>query len=149
MKILVINGPNINMLGVREPEIYGKETYYDLVSKIMKKGEELKIEVSCYQSNHEGDIIDKIQSAYNKFDGIIINPAGYTHTSVAIPDAIKAVMLPCVEVHISQVNNREEYRKISYVREACIAVVSGEGTDGYLSALEILLKALEKNEKKS
>ena len=149
MKILVINGPNINMLGIREPEIYGKETYFDLVSKIMKKGEELKIEIECYQSNHEGDIIDKIQSAYNKFDGIIINPAGYTHTSVAIADSIKAVMLPCVEVHISEVNNREEYRKVSYVRDVCIAVVSGEGTDGYLSALEIICRALEKNEKNS
>lgn len=144
MKILVINGPNLNMLGVREPEIYGKETYYDLISKIRKKAEALKIEVECYQSNHEGDIIDKIQSAYNNCDGIIINPAGYTHTSVAIPDAIKAVMLPCVEVHISKVDSREEYRKISYVREVCIATVSGEGTDGYLRAMEIILEALEK-----
>lgn len=149
MKILVINGPNLNMLGIREPEIYGKETYYDLVSKIMKKGAELNAEIECYQSNHEGDIIDKIQSAYNKFDGIIINPAGYTHTSVAIPDAIKAVMLPCIEVHISEVNNREEYRKISYVREVSLATVCGEGTDGYCHALEILLEALEKNKKKS
>ena len=149
MKILVINGPNLNMLGIREPHIYGKETYFDLVSKIMKRGEELNVKIECYQSNHEGDIIDKIQSAYNNFDGIIINPGGYTHTSVAIPDAIKAVMLPCVEVHISAVDSREEYRKTSYVREACIATIAGEGTDGYLSALEILLKALEKNEKKS
>ncbi|MBR1968961.1 MAG: type II 3-dehydroquinate dehydratase [Clostridia bacterium] len=149
MKILVINGPNINMLGIREPEIYGKETYFDLISKIMKKGEELKVQIECYQSNHEGDIIDKIQSAYKKFDGIIINPAGYTHTSVAIADSIKAVMLPCVEVHISKVDSREEYRKISYVKEASIATVSGEGTDGYCHALEIICNALEKNEKNS
>ena len=129
MKILVINGPNLNMLGVREPDIYGKETYADLVKKIRKHAEKKDIEVEFYQSNHEGGIVDAIQNAYGKADGIVINPAAYTHTSIAIPDAVKAVSLPTVEVHISDPDTREDFRKTSYIRQACIATVRGRGTD--------------------
>lgn len=138
-KIMVINGPNLNMLGIREPEHYGKQTYSYLVEKITRHATEREVEIVCKQSNHEGDLVDYIQSAYNVCDGIIINPGAYTHTSIAIYDAVKAVSLPCVEVHISDVDSREEFRRISYIRAACIATVSGHGIDGYCEALDILL----------
>lgn len=136
--ILVINGPNLNMLGVREPDIYGKETYEVLVALIEEWAAELDCQVECFQSNHEGAIVDEIQAAYGRFDGIVINPAAYTHTSVAILDALKAVGLPAVEVHISDVNTREEFRKISYAGLACAAHFIGLGFDGYKKALEYL-----------
>ena len=138
MKILVINGPNLNMLGIREPDIYGKNTYNDLVDMIDAHCKEKGIEVEQYQSNHEGDLVDKIQYAYKKFDGIVINPGAYTHTSVAILDAVKAVGIPCVEVHISEVNERENFRKISYIRAACVKTVSGHGFNGYIEAIDYL-----------
>lgn len=140
MNILVINGPNLNMLGVREPGIYGKETYKDLVDKIEKYAREINVDVKCYQSNHEGDIVDVIQFALGIYDGIVINPGAYTHTSIAILDALKAVSLPAVEVHISDVDARESFRQISYVREACFLTISGKGTDGYLMAIDALVK---------
>ncbi len=141
MKILVINGPNLNMLGIREPNIYGRETYGMLLDKISFYAAEKGVTVEFYQSNHEGGIIDRIQEAYGNTDGIVINPGGYTHTSVAIPDAVKAVGIPTVEVHISDVNSREDFRKISYIRPVCIGTVSGMGTDGYLAAIDMLLEA--------
>ncbi len=137
-KILVINGPNLNMLGIREPEIYGHTTYVELEEKIRTWASELGVDVKLFQSNHEGDIIDEIQAAYGRFDGIIINPAGYTHTSVAIPDAVKAVGIPAVEVHISDIDKREDFRRTSYIRPVCIATVQGQGVEGYKKALEIL-----------
>ena len=140
MKLLVINGPNLNMLGIREPDIYGKETYKDLIQMIENYCKEKNIEVKCYQSNHEGELIDEIQSAYNVRDGIIINPGGYTHTSVALLDALKAVGIPAVEVHISDVEKREGYRQISYVREYCEKTISGMGLDGYIKAIDYLLE---------
>ena len=140
MKILVINGPNLNMLGIREPGIYGKNTFADLLALLEDTAKELGVEVEQYQSNHEGDLVDKIQWAYGKVDGIVINPAAYTHTSVAILDALKAVSIPAVEVHISDVTAREDFRQISYVRPACIATVTGRGFAGYLDAVDILLK---------
>lgn len=139
MKILVLNGPNLNMLGIREPDIYGKSTYNDLCELINGHAVKKGIEVEIYQSNHEGELVDKIQQAYNVFDGIVINPAAYTHTSVALLDALKAVGIPAVEVHISDVSAREAYRQISYIREACKATVSGKGFSGYLEAIDILL----------
>ena len=138
MKILVINGPNLNLLGVREPDIYGREDYNALVDMIELHAKELGVEVGIFQSNHEGDIVDCIQDALGDFDAIVINPAAYTHTSVAIADAIKAVALPAVEVHISDVSSREPFRQISYVRDACVATVSGHGFKGYLEAMDIL-----------
>ena len=154
MKILVIDGPNINMLGVREPEIYGRATYEDLVDMTRAKAREISeanyaagremVKVNFIQSNHEGEIVTAIQKAYGMYDGIIINPAAYTHTSIAILDALKAVGIPTVEVHISDVSAREEWRQISYVREACIATVSGEGIEGYSHALEILVENIGK-----
>lgn len=144
MNILVINGPNINMLGIREPDIYGKETYASLLKKIENYGESQNVAISCYQSNHEGDLVDAIQNAYGIYDGIVINPGAYTHTSIALLDALKAVGIPTVEVHISNVDSREEFRKISYVRSACIKTVSGKGTDGYILALDELKKRLSK-----
>lgn len=139
MKLLILNGPNMNMLGIREPEIYGHETYEDLMEMIQRHAEELGVEAVCKQSNHEGTLVDEIQRAYfDKFDGIVINPAGYTHTSVAIGDALKAVGLPAVEIHVSDVQNREDFRKISLVRDAVIATVSGQGLKGYLTAMDIL-----------
>ena len=138
MKILVINGPNINMLGIREPEHYGKETYADLVAKIQKHCDAKGVEVKIFQSNHEGDIVDEIQKAYGYADGIVINPAAYTHTSVAILDAVKSVNIPTVEVHISKVEEREDFRQISYVRLACAKTITGHGTDGYLEAIDYL-----------
>lgn len=139
MKMLILNGPNMNMLGIREPEIYGHETYEDLMDMIQRHAEELGVEVVCVQSNHEGTLVDEIQKAYfDGIDGIVINPAGYTHTSVAIGDALKAVGLPAVEVHVSDVQNREDFRKISLIRDAVIATVSGQGLKGYLTAMDIL-----------
>ena len=138
MKLLVINGPNLNMLGIREPQHYGSRTYAQLCGMIEKHCAKEGIEVEIYQSNHEGDLVDKIQSAYENADGIVINPAAYTHTSVALLDALKAVSLPAVEVHISDVDSREDFRKISYVRQACIKTVSGHGFEGYLEAIDIV-----------
>lgn len=140
MKILVINGPNLNMLGIREPDIYGKSTYEDLCVLITNYAEKQGVEVEIYQSNHEGDLVDKIQEAYKKVDGIVINPAAYTHTSVAILDAVKSVGIPTVEVHISAVENREDFRQVSYVRQACIKTITGLGFDGYLRAIDKLIK---------
>lgn len=144
MKILVINGPNINMLGIREPEHYGKETYKDLVEKIEKYCEEKNIECECYQSNHEGNLVDKIQQAFGVFDGIVINPGAYTHTSVAILDAVKAVSIPTVEVHISKLDEREDFRQISFIRLAAIKTISGLGTDGYLRGIDTIIDFLGK-----
>lgn len=141
-KILVINGPNLNMLGIREPEIYGKKTYEDLLMFIEEEANKLNIEVSFYQSNHEGEIIDKIQTAYKVYDGIVINPAAYTHTSIAIADALKAVGIPTVEVHLSDVSKREKFRQISYVKPVCIETVKGKGFEGYIDAMNILLKVI-------
>lgn len=135
MKILVINGPNINMLGVREPGIYGKNTFADLLQILENIAKELCIEVEQYQSNHEGDIVDKIQWAYGKVDGIVINPAAYTHTSVAILDALKSVSIPAVEVHISDVDSRESFRQISYAGMACCKTIKGHGLNGYREAI--------------
>ncbi|MBO4453345.1 MAG: type II 3-dehydroquinate dehydratase [Clostridia bacterium] len=139
MKILVINGPNINMLGIREPEIYGREDYNSLCETVRLHAEKCGVGVEIYQSNHEGDLIDKIQSAYGVFDGIVINPAGYTHTSVALLDALKAVAIPAVEVHISDITEREPFRSASYVRSACLATVIGRGIKGYCDAMDILI----------
>lgn len=138
MKILVINGPNLNLLGLREPDIYGKRTYDDLLRMISQEAERLHVSVEFVQSNHEGDLVDAIQRAYQAFDGIIINPGAYTHTSVALLDAVKAVGVPTVEVHISDPDTREEFRKISYIRAACAASIKGHGLDGYLEALRFL-----------
>ncbi len=138
MKILVINGPNINMLGIREPEHYGKETYADLVEKIKKHCENKNIEVKIFQSNHEGDLVDEIQKAYPDVDGIVINPGAYTHTSIAILDAVKSVSIPTVEVHISKVEEREDFRQISFVRLACVKTITGHGTQGYIEAIDYL-----------
>ena len=139
MKILVINGPNINMLGIREKHIYGSENYDALLELCKKTAAELGVELECYQSNHEGDLVDKIQWAYfNNVDGIVINPGAYTHTSIALLDAVKSVMIPTVEVHISKVEEREAFRQVSYIREACVATITGKGFAGYLEAVDIL-----------
>ena len=143
MKILVINGPNLNMLGIREPNHYGKETYSDLVEKIQKHADKLNVTVAFRQSNHEGDLVDYIQSAYQTYDGIVINPGAYTHTSISLLDAVKAVGIPTVEVHISDVNSREDFRKISYIRSACVLTISGHGTDGYIEAIDHLTKGAD------
>jgi len=143
MKLLVINGPNLNMLGIREPDHYGKETYVDLVNKIESYCGEKDIYCECYQSNHEGGLVDKIQEAYGNFDGIVINPGAYTHTSVAILDAVKSVSIPTVEVHISKVEEREDFRQISYIRLACVKTITGLGTDGYLRAIDFLVDFLK------
>ncbi len=139
MKILVINGPNINMLGLREPQIYGSENFKTLCEKVKKHAEKLGVQVELYQSNHEGDLVGKIQEAYGNTDGIIINPAAYTHTSIALLDAVKAVGIPTVEVHISAVEKREDFRQISYIRDACIKTITGKGINGYLEALDFLV----------
>ena len=141
MNILVINGPNLNMLGIREPEIYGTATYADLCRLIEEHAAQHGIEVTLYQSNHEGDLVDAIQQAYGKADGIVINPGAYTHTSIAIPDALKAVALPAVEVHISDPDTRDEFRKTSYVRAACVKTIKGHGFNGYLEAMDYLTGA--------
>ena len=138
MKILVINGPNINMLGIREPGIYGKQSFTDLLSLLDDAAERLGIEIEQYQSNHEGCIVDKIQEAYGKFQGIVINPAAYTHTSVAILDALKSVSIPAVEVHISDVDSRESFRQISYPGLYCEKTIKGQGLNGYIQAIEYL-----------
>lgn len=139
MKILVLNGPNLNMLGVREPDIYGKSTYADLIAMIRAYCAEKGIEVEFKQSNHEGTLVDYIQQAYfEKTDGIVINPGAYTHTSVALLDALKAVSIPTVEVHISDVDNRDEFRKISYVSYAACKTIKGHGFEGYIEAVEFL-----------
>lgn len=143
MKILVINGPNLNMLGIREPDHYGKETYGDLVNKIEQYCKEKNVCCECYQSNHEGCLVDKIQEAYGKYDGIVINPGAYTHTSIAILDAVKSVMIPTVEVHISKVEEREDFRQISYIRKACVKTITGLGTDGYLRAIDFLEEVIK------
>lgn len=135
MNILVINGPNINMLGIREPGIYGKQTFSDLLILLDRTAKELNISVDQFQSNHEGDLVDKIQSALGKYDGIVINPAAYTHTSVAILDALKSVSIPAVEVHISDVDSRESFRQISYAGLACEKTIKGQGIYGYQQAI--------------
>lgn len=135
MKILVINGPNINMLGIREPGIYGKNTYQDLLKLIRDTGLQLSLEIDHFQSNHEGAIVDTIQAALGKYDGIVINPAAYTHTSVAILDALKAVSIPAVEVHISDVDAREAFRQISYPGLYCEKTIKGQGIEGYRQAI--------------
>ena len=138
MKIRVINGPNINMLGIREPDIYGRTTYDDLVRMILKHGEETDVEVEVLQSNHEGDLVTYIQECFQKVDGIVINPGAYTHTSIAILDAAKSVSIPTVEVHISKVEEREDFRQISYIRKACVKTITGHGVNGYLEAMYFL-----------
>ena len=139
MKILVINGPNLNMLGIREPGIYGSENYNSLLEKISAHAKEKDVEVDFYQSNHEGALVDKIQEAYGVFDGIVINPGAYTHTSIALLDAVKAVGIPTVEVHISDVSKREDFRQISYIRQACVKTITGHGIAGYTEAMEFLV----------
>ena len=138
MKILVLNGPNINMLGIREPGIYGSQSYRELLRLLDAWAQELGVQIEHYQSNHEGCLVDKIQSAYGNFDGIIINPAAYTHTSIAILDALKAVALPAVEVHISDVSQREDFRQVSYAGMACVKTIMGQGLDGYRQAMAFL-----------
>lgn len=149
MKILVINGPNMNMLGIRQPEIYGKATYEDLKAMIAAEADRLGVQVDFFQSNHEGALVDAIQQAYfDRVDGIIINPAAYTHTSVALLDAVKAVGIPTVEVHISKVEDREDFRQVSYIRAACAKTITGEGLQGYCMAADFLYEMLtEKNQR--
>ena len=142
MKILVLNGPNINMLGIREPGVYGSQSYAELLRLLQVWADELGVQMEHYQSNHEGCLVDKIQEAYGKFDGIVINPAAYTHTSVAILDALKAVAIPAVEVHISDVKQREDFRQISYAGKACVKTIMGQGLDGYRQAMFFLKKYL-------
>ncbi len=138
MKVLVINGPNLNMLGIREPEVYGHETYDDLCALIRAEAEKLGAEVEFFQSNSEGELVGAIQRAYRRMDGIVINPAAYTHTSVALLDAVKAVGVPTVEVHISDPDTREPFRRVSYIRAACVATIKGKGFAGYIEALRLL-----------
>ena len=140
MRILVLNGPNLNMLGIREPEVYGSNTYDDLCNMITTYCNENNIEVKIKQSNHEGDLVTMIQQAYfDKIDGIVFNPAAYTHTSIALLDALKSVNIPCVEVHISDVSKREEFRQVSYIRLSCIKTIAGLGFEGYIKAIEELV----------
>lgn len=139
MKILVINGPNINMLGIREPGIYGNENYETLCSRIKDFADRKGVNVEIYQSNHEGCLVDEIQNAYGSVDGIVINPGAYTHTSIALLDAVKAVGIPTVEVHISDVEKRENFRQISYIRQACVKTITGHGIAGYTEAMEFLV----------
>ena len=146
MKILVINGPNLNMLGIREPGIYGSSSFADLLHLLEQTAQELGIAVEQYQSTHEGDLVDKIQWAYGKADGIVINPAAYTHTSVAILDALKAVSLPAVEVHISDVDARESFRQISYAGMACCKTIKGHGLEGYREAIVYLTQLLSRKD---
>ena len=146
MKILVMNGPNLNMLGIREPAHYGRETYEDLLALIRRHAEETGVEGSFFQSNHEGTLVDAIQQAYfDKVDGIVINPGAYTHTSVALLDAVKSVSIPTVEVHISKVEEREDFRQVSYIRLACVKTITGKGFAGYLEGMDFL-KALAEGE---
>ena len=145
MKILVINGPNLNMLGIREPDIYGKTDYKALCKTVTDFAKTNEIEVECYQSNHEGNLVDAIQRAYGIADGIVINPGAYTHTSIALLDAVKAVGIPTVEVHISDVDARESFRQISYIRAACVKTISGRGINGYCEAITFLKQYIEAN----
>ena len=140
MKILVLNGPNINMLGIREPNHYGRETYSDLCNKIQKHCENKNVEVKIYQSNHEGDLVDEIQKAYENIDGIVINPGAYTHYSYAIHDALESIVVPKCEIHISDITKREEFRRVSVTAAACDKQIFGHGLDGYLIAIDFLLK---------
>ncbi len=140
MRILVINGPNINMLGIREPRIYGGDSFETLCNNVKTHAEKAGIEVKLFQSNHEGALVDEIQAAYGKFDGIVINPGAYTHTSIALLDAVKAVSIPTVEVHISDVSSREDFRQISYIRKACVKTICGHGIAGYTEAIDYLIK---------
>ena len=141
MKILVLNGPNLNFLGIREPLVYGTATYQDLCNLITDYVKDKEVEIEIYQSNHEGDLVDRIQKAYfDKIDGIVINPAAYTHTSIALLDAIKSVNIKTVEVHISDVSKREDFRQVSYIRNACIASIIGKGFDGYIDAIKLLVE---------
>ena len=142
MKILVLNGPNINMLGIREPGIYGSQSYRELLRLLDAWAQELGVQIEHYQSNHEGCLVDRIQAAYGNFDGIVINPAAYTHTSIAILDALKAVAIPAVEVHISDVSQREDFRQISYAGMACVKTIMGQGLDGYRQAMRFLTEVL-------
>lgn len=144
MRILVLNGPNINMLGIREPGIYGKQTFADLLKLLEQTATDNRITLEQYQSNHEGNLVDKIQDAYGNFDGIVINPAAYTHTSVAILDALKSVAIPAVEVHISDVDSREAFRQISYAGMYCEKTIKGQGLDGYRQAIEYLVNKYSK-----
>ena len=144
MRILIINGPNINMLGIREKNIYGSKNYKDLIKYIKEYTEEKEIEIEIYQSNSEGQIINKIQEAYNLYDGIVINPAAYTHTSIAILDALKAVNIPTVEVHLTDVDKREDFRKISYVSYFAKKTIKGKGFDGYIEAIDFLKENYDK-----
>ncbi len=140
MKFMILNGPNLNLLGIREPDLYGAETYNDLLNKVQQYGKTIGVEVVCYQSNHEGDLVDAIHRAFfEKFDGMVMNPGAYTHTSIALLDAIKATRIPTVEVHISAVEKREDFRQISYIRSACIHTITGQGTNGYLQAMDFLI----------
>ena len=140
MKLYIINGPNLNMLGIREPSIYGRNTYSDLVEMIENHARKRSIEVILFQSNHEGDLVDKIQEAYfEKADGIVINPGAYTHTSIALLDAAKSVSIPLVEVHISDVEKREDFRQISYIRQVAIKTITGHGFEGYLEAIDFII----------
>lgn len=143
MKILVINGPNLNLLGLREPEIYGNKAYAALCKEIVSHGNRKGVDIEIYQSNHEGDLVDRIQAAYHTADGIVINPGAYTHTSIALLDALKAVGIPTVEVHISDPDAREPFRRISFIRAACIATIKGHGTDGYPEAIDLLIDYLQ------
>lgn len=143
MRILIINGPNLNLLGSREPSIYGSRSYADLVLFIEQSANQLGLTVECFQSNHEGAIIDAIQAAFSKFAGIVINAAAYTHTSIAIHDALLAVTIPAVEVHLSDISNREQYRRFSYLSSVCLACICGKGFAGYAEALQILKQHLQ------
>lgn len=145
MRILVLNGPNINLLGLREPDIYGKETFNDLISLLATTAENLQLQIEQFQSNHEGELVDKIQQAYGYYDGIVINPAAYTHTSIAILDALKAVSIPAVEVHISDPMKRETFRHISYAGMACVKTIAGHGIEGYREAIEYLKNHLKES----
>ena len=140
MKILVINGVNLNMLGIREKNLYGDKDYKSLVKHVKKGAKERGVKVKCYQSNYEGDIVTVIQKAYNKYDGIVINPGAFTHTSVALLDALKSVNIPTVEVHITAVNEREDFRKISFIRDYTVETISGKGFEGYLEGIDVLIK---------
>ncbi len=140
MRILVINGPNINMLGIREPGIYGSDSFETLSNNVKTHAAKAGIEVKLFQSNHEGALVDEIQAAYGKFDGIVINPGAYTHTSIALLDAVKAVSIPTVEVHISDIASREDFRQISYIRKACVKTICGHGIAGYTEAIDYLIK---------
>ncbi len=146
MKLLILNGPNLNLLGIREPDTYGKEDYASLLERIACYGKDRGIQIDVKQTNHEGVLVDEIQGARGVYDGIVINPGAYTHTSIAILDAALAVGIPMVEVHISDVSKRESFRQVSYIREACFATVMGEGTDGYLTAIDQMKQHLEGEE---